>query len=252
MTRPINGIEYPDNLRSANLSGADLSGANLSGADLRDARVSYANLHSADLSGADLRGADLRYVDMRNAVLYGAGLRHADMRHANLSGADLHSADLRHAVLYGANLCDANLRNADLRDAGLRDAGLRHADLRHAVLYGANLCDAGTDSTMGLEETYIAGEGDLIVYKKLQGNVICKLLIPKEAKRSNATGRKCRAEYAVVLEGEGVSQHDPAFKYKVGETVRPREPFDENRWDECGSGIHFFITRGEAESFWPT
>ena len=217
MTRLINGKEYPDNLRSANLSGADLSGANLSGADLRDARVSYANLHSADLSGADLRGADLRYVDMRNAVLYGAGLRHADMRHANLSGADLHSADLR-----------------------------------HAVLYGANLCDAGTDSTMGLEETYIAGEGDLIVYKKLQGNVICKLLIPKEAKRSNATGRKCRAEYAVVLEGEGVSQHDPAFKYKVGETVRPREPFDENRWDECGSGIHFFITRGEAESFWPT
>ena len=37
MTRPINGIEYPDNLRGANLRGANLRGADLRGADLRDA-----------------------------------------------------------------------------------------------------------------------------------------------------------------------------------------------------------------------
>jgi hypothetical protein len=89
----------------------------------------------------------------------------------------------------------------------------------------------------------------LIGYKKLENRVICKLLIPAAAKRSNATGRKCRAEYAVVLEGEGVSEHDSSFKYKVGQTVRPTKPFDENRFLECASGIHFFITRQEAEDF---
>jgi hypothetical protein len=89
----------------------------------------------------------------------------------------------------------------------------------------------------------------LIGYKKLAGGVICKIKIPAAAKRSNATGRKCRAEYAIVLEGEGFSKHDRDFKYVVGETVRPTTPFNENRWEECASGIHFFLTRSEAEDF---
>src|SRR5208337_4512296 len=116
-----------------------------------------------------------------------------------------------------------------------------------ADLTDANLTSADLTNTRGIEQTYVAGEGDLIVYKKLQDSIICKLLIPAAAKRSNATGRKCRAEYAIVLGGEGVSQYDASFVYKVGETVQPREPFDEDRWNECASGIHFFVTRREAE-----
>ena len=95
----------------------------------------------------------------------------------------------------------------------------------------------------------IAGEGDLIGYKKLRGGVICKIKIPAEAKRTNSTGRKCRSEYAVVLEGEGRSQYDNSFKYRIGETVRPGLPFDDNRWEECAAGIHFFLTRAEAEAY---
>ena len=239
MTRPINGIEYPDNLRGANLRGADLSGA-----DLRDADLSGADLRDADLRGADLRGAYLCDARMTHAVLHSA-----DLRDATLSGADMRYVNLRLATLCYAYLCDANLRCADLRRVNLNGADLTGADLRGADLNGASLSDAGIDSALGLEETYIAGEGDLIVYKKLRGGVICKLIIPTEAKRSNGTGRKCRAEYAFVLEGEGVSQHDPNFKYNIGETVRPRLPFDENRWNECAHGIHFFITRKEAEDF---
>ena len=150
---------------------------------------------------------------------------------------------------YPDNLSGANLRDANLYGANLSGADLRSADLRNADLRDTDLCGANTGGALGLEQTYVAGEGDLIVYKKLHGGVICQLLIPKEAKRSNATGRKCRAEYAVVLEGEGVSKHDNSFKYRVGETVRPRELFSENRWEDCSSGIHFFITREEAERY---
>lgn len=79
-----------------------------------------------------------------------------------------------------------------------------------------------------------------------------KLLIPKEAKRSNATGRKCRAEFADVLEiigaEEAVSMHDSNFTYKVGQRVVPSS-WEENRFIECGGGIHFFITKSEAEAF---
>jgi hypothetical protein len=62
-------------------------------------------------------------------------------------------------------------------------------------------------------------------------------------------GRKCRAEYAIVLEGNGKSSYDSAFRYKVGERVEPKEKFNADIREECTSGIHFFITRAEAEAY---
>ncbi len=153
------------------------------------------------------------------------------------------------ADLHGADLCDADLHDADLHDADLRNANLYGADLHDADLRNANLCDAKNIPPLIATQMLIVAEGELIGYKKLVGGSICKLRIPVNAKRSNATGRKCRAEFAVVLEGEGASQHDPNFIYKVGETVRPTESFCEDRWQECAAGIHFFLTREEAEAY---
>jgi len=89
----------------------------------------------------------------------------------------------------------------------------------------------------------------LIVWKRVS-NGIAKLLIPKEAKRVNATSRKCRAEFAIVLDcpAEATSLHDPSFKYKIGEKIISHN-FDENRWNECSGGIHFFLTKEEAEEY---
>lgn len=67
---------------------------------------------------------------------------------------------------------------------------------------------------------------------------------------------KCRCSKAKVLsitEPDGsdsgiteiCSDRDENFIYKVGETVSVSD-FDENRWNECSTGIHFFITRDEA------
>jgi hypothetical protein len=138
-----------------------------------------------------------------------------------LSGADLSRADLS-----GANLSGANLSGANLKDAK-----------------GAELAIA---------RTRILPEGDLIGWKKCSGGVIVKLKIPAAAKRSHACGRKCRAEYAKVLAIEGAkkakSQHDPSFTYKVGKTVKPADWCDDWR-EECAGGIHFFITRIEAENY---
>ena len=39
------------------------------------------------------------------------------------------------------------------------------------------------------------------------------------------------------------------FAYTVGETVVPEKPFEKNRWEECASGIHFFINRQEAVDY---
>ena len=99
-------------------------------------------------------------------------------------------------------------------------------------------------------------EGSFIAFKKAN-HCIIKLLIPEDARRSGATTRKCRASKAKVLEivdknGKNVSSivsdWDSTFIYEVGKTVDV-EDFDEDRWNECSTGIHFFITREEAEQW---
>ena len=206
-----------------------------------------ANLHGADLCGADLSGADLRGAD-----LHGANLRNAD-----LSGADLRSADLRSANLYGANLCDANLRDADLRGANLCGADLCGADLRGANLRGANLCGADLRDAKGC---YLScpTEGSFIGWKKASGHIV-KLRIPEDARRSSATGHKCRCDKAYVMEIQNMdgtkatedtvrSDYDQNFVYTVGATVEVPD-FDDNRWSECALGIHFFIDRRAAVEY---
>jgi hypothetical protein len=226
----------------ANLSGANLRGADLRGADLHDANLRGAYLHDANLSRANLHDADLSR----------AYLHDADLRGAYLSGADLRGANLHDANLRGANLHGANLHGANLRDADLRGAYLSGADLR-----GANLSGAKNVPDHVGAFTNILPDGEIIGWKKLERQAICKLRIPASARRSNATGRKCRAEFAEVLaiwdvNGEPVqerhSQHDVGFVYRVGETVQP-DGWDEDRWNECSNGIHFFITRYEAENW---
>ena len=179
-------------------------------------------------------------------------------------------ADLRGANLYGANLCGADLRGADLRGADLRGANLRGANLREADLYGANLCGANLCGA-NLRGAYLRGaknipfiplvcpeKGSFTAFKKC-GSYIIELLIPQDAKRCSATTRKCRASYAKVVaitnmdgsqaEVDHVTNHAYApIEYKIGEYVYP-DSFDDDRWDECSHGIHFFINRQEAVEY---
>lgn len=194
-------------------------------------------------------------------------LHDADLRHADLRGADLHGADLHGAYLHGADLIDAYLCGADLSDAYLSHADLSDADLRYADLSDADLRDANHVQLSIAKTSILPDEGDIIGWKKayvdgtmLPKSVIVKLLIPADAQRSNATGRKCRASTARVLDLQdkqgnslppdttAYSGHDTDFTYKKGETIHV-ENFDTNRWKECAPGIHFFITRIEAVEY---
>lgn len=168
------------------------------------------------------------------------------------------------ACLLGAYLRYADLRYADLRDADLRGADLFRADLRGADLRGADLRGANLSELTVAQTSILPDEGDIIGWKKalaLDGApIIVKLLIPSDAKRSNSTGRKCRANKARILDLQdrqgnslppdttAYSSFDPDFTYKKGETVHV-EDFDTNRWNECAPGIHFFITRIEAVKY---
>ena len=156
-------------------------------------------------------------------------------------------ADLRGANLRGANLSRANLSRADLCDADLCDADLSGANLRELVY------NEGT----AFYALQCPEYGSFIGYKKAHGYIV-KLEILADAKRSSATSRKCRCSAAKVLsittvdggtEAEEISSdRDSNFIYRVGEVVRV-DYFDDDRWNECSTGIHFFITRSEAEQY---
>ena len=228
----------------ADLSGADLEYANLDGADLRDANLSGADLGGANLSGANLWYADLRGADLRYASLDGADLGYADLGGANLGCADLRGADLRGADLRGADLGHANLYGADFSGADLGGANLWSTDLS---------CVKNIFFPMACPE-----KGSFIAFKKA-GCYIIELFIPSNAKRCSATSRKCRCSKAKVISittpsgdktniTEVHSNYDPNFIYKLGEYVEVKN-FDDNRWNECSTGIHFFITRQEAVNY---
>ena len=187
--------------------------------------VNVLELHMKWLCGeeggvrADLSGADLRNADLRNADLIGAILRYTYLSGANLSGADLRNADLSGAILSGAIL-------------------------RYPIA-----CPE---------------DGAFIGYKKVKNIAgqyyIVKLQIPAKAKRCSATSRKCRCSYAKVLsithlDGTKTGLESVTNKffgkkcvYTIGEYVYP-DSFDEDRWNECSHGIHFFITRQEAVDY---
>ncbi|MFI3236783.1 MAG: pentapeptide repeat-containing protein [Lachnospiraceae bacterium] len=176
--------------------------------------------------------------DLSDADLSGANLSGADLSDADLSGANLSGANLRGADLSGANLSGANLRGADISDADL-------SDLRHSP----------TTSFYALQ---CPESGAFIGYKKADGKIV-KLLITEDAKRSSATSRKCRCSKAEVISITNIdgttysetgvkSDHDYTFVYEVGQTVEVKD-YDDNRWNECAAGIHFFITRDEAVQY---
>ena len=226
----------------------------------KNVKLNRANLANANLANANLRGANLRGANLR-----GANLKGAELAGANLSDADLREANFSMANLYRTNLDDADLADADLTDADLYRANLTRANLSDADLYNTNL------ERVIIDMAYLVGaknipfiplacpsEGAFIGWKKVEGKYLVKLQIPEDARRCSATTRKCRCDKAMVLDitsldgeehyNEVVNYNYTTTVYKVGEMVYPNS-FDDYRWLECSTGIHFFINKEDAINY---
>lgn len=112
----------------------------------------------------------------------------------------------------------------------------------------------------------ISNHNDIFI-RLNNSSLIVTLLIPKDAKRSSGLWNKCRASEAEVTgiefaypedhEGEepptrAASKYCPTYYipviYEIGKPVVP-DFFDDNRWNECSGGIHFFMTKEEALNY---
>lgn len=142
-------------------------------------------------------------------------------------------------------------------------------DLKNVDLYPLKLCACTTINCLNHDHiiriSFCPAEGSFIGYKKCRYNdkegrkdCIVKLKITEDAKRISQLSGKCRCSKAEVLkitdltEGNDLNScysfWDLNYVYKVGEIVIP-DKFCNDKDIECGNGIHFFMSRKEAEDF---
>lgn len=237
------------NLEYANLIDANLEDANLDDTDLRNANLTNANLENSSLGYSDLRGADLRY----------ANLKHADLGYANLSLINLTCANLEDAYLWGANLVKSridhtNLEHACLEAVNLEGAYLGRSNLYYTQLEGANLYNVNLKNNEGKLIKYRKGKiltEDIIGYKKCRDNIIVTVLIPRGSIVFSIDGEKCRTNKARVIAIDGADRAYSFYNkmsYYVGDEFTVYN-FNCQYNMECGEGIHFFMTREEAERY---
>jgi hypothetical protein len=141
----------------------------------------------------------------------------------------------------------ADLRHADLQGADLQGADLRRADLRYADL-------------QKIKHLFqiIPEEGSFIAWKKIANGCIAKIEIPAKSPRTcNLISRKCRAKFVKtlqIIESKGNELKEQRGQrcgktiYKVGRLTHADKWNNDMRLD-CSNGIHFFITRKEAEEW---
>ena len=147
----------------------------------------------------------------------------------------------KRADLTGAKLYDADLTCANLTGANLIDSELEYANLTDTILDEKEQCRKGVVLTESM-----------IGYKKSDEGKIITLEIPICAKVFSINNNKRRTNKVKVIDVQGETElsscYDTNFKYHVGDEIEIYN-FDENYNVECGTGIHFFSTREEAENY---
>lgn len=222
--------------------------------------------------------ADLKWYDFRKMILKNKNFRKADLCWSNFQAAILDNSDFSEADLRYCNLCDTDCKGTNFSksflrftifgEANLRKANFTESILDYTIFTESNMRGAIIDRAKNTDTTAFFGlqcpeEGAFIGFKRcraskeLKEDRIVKLLIMEDSLRTSSNNRRCRASKVKVLsieslDGEekfnsAISKRDHELKYIVGEIIEVKN-FNKERWSDCAEGIHFYITRYEAET----
>lgn len=201
-----------------------------------------------DLSGENLDNMDFSLSSFQNTVLDGVNFENSSVENALFDGCSVK----------GANFRNARMVTASFRYCDMRECNIEGADLFGAVLEFANLEGIVSNERTKWFRLHCPEKGAFLGYKKCVNDRMVQLLIPADAKRTSATLPSCRCSKAKVLTiksfdftqnfDEAWSLVDENFIYRKGEWVEV-ENFNENRWQDSTTGIHFWMTRAEAKAY---
>ena len=213
-------------------------------------RISFREVEiwNMDLTGMDLSNMEFELSSFQNTVLDHVNLENSSVENALFDGCSLH----------GANFTNANLKTASFRYCDLRESNIEGANLFGAVLEYAKFDGIVSNEDTKWFRMHCPETGAFLGYKKCVNDRMVQLLIPADAKRTSATLPSCRCNKAKVLTiksfdfkenyEEAWSLVDENFVYRRGQWVEVKD-FNEDRWQDSTTGIHFWMTRQEAENY---
>lgn len=272
-------------IHGIDMSNCDLDGADFSGARLYDVDMSNSEFNGAKFVKSHLTNVKMRNCVLNKSNMSRSRMSQVDFMGSELENVNMSMANIEHVVFSNCDFPCADFRRCDLRCVDMKWGSYRNADfsmanlvavdMSHSGFEGAKFVNGGIYSSVLTEGNFdgvdfrgvkvntstigyvmaCPSEGSYIGWKKC-GEYIVKLLVTEDALRSSATTRKCRCSKAKVLEIQTMDGHKSnkrvvyssyhtRFKYEVGKEVSVSD-FDPNRWIECSSGIHHFVSREDA------
>lgn len=211
------------------------------------------DLSDLEFRNLDFRGKDLHNIDFRVSMFIDVIFDGADLSGSSIENARLDGCSLRGVKFIGANMWGACMRECDMTGCDISGANLYSAVLEHAIL-----TDIISDENTQWFRMCCPETGPILGYKKCVNDRLVQLLIPADAKRTSATMPSCRCNKAKVLTiksfdateefDEAWSLVDENFVYRKGQWVEVKD-FNEDRWFDSTTGIHFWMNRDEAIAY---
>lgn len=251
-------------LKNSYINGTEFNGCSMYKADFSNATVGECRI-DCELDSVNFQFAKLFSTSMDKLTMTGCLFNNATLRCCNFFDSDIVSCDFSKSDLWNSSLIKATIKDTIFSGADIKGASFSRAYLDECIgLDEANI-DEGT-SGIG---AYCPAEGGFIAWKKIldvdipksdsfhSRELLCKLFIPEDAKRSSATTYKCRCSKAKVLDItdlEETTHYEKGYsmrgnvEYVVGRYVTP-DAWDDNRWNECSQGIHFFLDKEMAKKY---
>ena len=266
-----NAYFYNCNFSDCNFIGCDFNNANFAGDKFNCCRFTSSRLNFCIFDGCSITDSRAMSDDILKILGIGEGI----ISDINIIGSLFKNCDFTFAfaekILFHNNTVNnCRFYGCDFSLVGIYGNNSRCGDFRSVF----SNCDFHDDDNKNIPDLPMACPrvGSFIAYKKVRvgyksydcasigPTVIVVLRIPASAKRVSANSKKCRCDKAKILRfetlgGEKIkdpenyhfqSIHDPTFEYIVGETITPEFSFNTDRWQECASGIHFFMNREDA------
>ena len=230
---------------------------------VNNAIVKKVCLENGDFSSQQFIGVNFDNSRFDNSSFYNSSFDNSRFYNSSFDNSRFYNSRFDNSSFYNSSFYNSRFDNSSFYNSSFYNSRFYNSRFDNSSFDNSSFDNSSFDNSsfdntkipdIAIAQTRILPEGDLIGWKKCQNGVIVKLKISAEAKRSSAFGRKCRCEYAEVLEvigaEAGFSQYcdKPKVRYAKGLTVHC-DQWDEKWLKECSGGIHFFITRLEAESY---
>lgn len=261
----------------------DLEGAKFEYCTFKEISFTKVNFTKAVFTSVNFENCLFNKCDFRYAFIFSSQARESYLKECDFylssfernfikestfEKTDLSYSDMEFTIYFHCDFINCNFNQAYMRMTNLTESSFEKCKINPKDAIGTNFAftklDAQNeiqinryDETTTFLNLQCPEKGGYTAFKAAHGFIV-KLYIPADALRSSATSRKCRASKAKVVSitttdgrthlEEVQSDYDPNFVYRVGETVEVKD-FDTNRWNECSTGIHHFLTRKEAENY---